>query len=635
MIKVSVNKEANEVYLQIVNSLYFNEIKEVFNQYKVSFDKEFKINYCKCKTFLDMKKALSDIDRLVISIPDNQFINDCIIRPAEIKIYRKSLHPNSWKFKPLDDYQIEGIKFLVTHEAGILNLPCGSGKTYVYSNALEELFASNEVEKLLIISTRSSLYNWKRELLKFSHIVETDIEIVLNETNRKVFDVYSDKKVIITDYDTFKMISEHYTALEKTSKKKMATLTKKKQATIRDTTKVRATRIDFSAWNPNNKACILLDEIHKIKNNSARSAHIIAASPKFSRRYGGSGTLLPRDFTDSFNPAKFLHPSIYFNYGKTDWEKDFCLYNNRNNKYLVTGYDETKLEIYKNRFNRYIFTRTEEECFKGKLPDYVPKKIYIPMNPVMQDLYDSIIELKFREIEEKIGYLKAQKCMNVFPYLMLMLSDINLIQNSFIIEENKQVFDTWKIEHNPKFDITNSIIEDHLEEDTTCKIAIGSYHPKVLDMLSTKCKYKHTVLHGENTKGSNKDRIRDEAIEDFKHDKDSRILLLQPQIFSEAINITEVNVQINWDFSWEFDKNFQFSRRFFRTGQTKKTYRYDLIYDKSFEIIQQKVLDDRFLLNNITNNFEMLTMEEWKGIKNGDDNLIDLFIERIKEKNKV
>ena len=631
MINVYYIKDTDEVCIQIKDSHYFNEIREVFNQYHIDYDKEYKISYCNPKRFLDIEKALRDIEDVInISKEDREAISNFLVKPAKIQVFRKKLHPETWKFKPLDTYQKEAVKFLLTYEAGILNLPCGSGKTWILSTALDELLNDSTLDKILIISTRSSLYNWKRELLKFSSLLkEEEIQIISNEENRQIFEVYSDKKVIIIDYDTYKIVSEHYTALKTYTKKKLNSLNEKTIKKVRSSTKVRKTRIDFSKWNPNNKASMILDEIHKIKNNSARASHILASKDFFIRRYGASGTLLPRDYTDSYNPAKFLDKSIYFDYGKTDWEKDFCLYTNPNQKYTITGYDKHKLKVYEDRFYRYCFTRTEEECFKDKLPKYHVKRVFIPLTDEMRELYDDIVIKKFTEIEEEKGYLQTKVGLNnVFPYLMLMLSDINIIKNESI-RDYFDIFNTWDIEKNPKYEMMLSIIEDHLEEDKDCKIAVGSYHPFVLDELSKRCKYKNIVLHGKNTNGKDKDIIRDKALEEFKKDKDSRIAFLQPSIFGESLTITEVNVHINWDNVFEFDKHHQFSRRFYRYSQTKETYRYDLVYDKSFEVIQYKVLDERFDLNRISNNFQMLSMQDWKRLKDGDESIIDVLQNRI------
>jgi len=263
MLKINYNKELDEVYIQVYNSIYFNEIQEVFRQYGVSYDKEFKINYCNPKNFLDMRKALSDIEPFRLMKEDEDALKTYLTKPADIKVYRKALHPDNWKYKPLDDYQTDAVKFMVTHEAGIINLPCGSGKTWVYETGIEELLNDNTIEKILIISTRSSLYNWQREILKFSKTLkETDIQIVVNEDNRKVFEIYADKKILITDYDTYKLISEHYTALVDTPKKELKKLKEdnsKKFKKIRISKDIRKTRVDLTPWNPNNKACILLD----------------------------------------------------------------------------------------------------------------------------------------------------------------------------------------------------------------------------------------------------------------------------------------------------------------------------------------------------------------------------------------
>ena len=146
-----------------------------------------------------------------------------------------------YKLKPFN-YQLEGIKWLINNENGLLLDVPGLGKTAQVIYAAEELKAQKNIKHCLIICGINTLKNnWKREIQKFSNL---DCIIIGEKINSKGKISYSSVKDRAEQL--YQPIKEFFVILNVES--------------LRDSTVVDAIKSSQNSFD-----MIVIDEIHKLK----------------------------------------------------------------------------------------------------------------------------------------------------------------------------------------------------------------------------------------------------------------------------------------------------------------------------------------------------------------------------------
>lgn len=261
----------------------------------------------------------------------------------------------------LREYQHRGytwLTYLRKHRlGGCLADDMGLGKT-VQAIALLAGIYPEEKQPSLIVMPKSLLFNWEREIRRFTPSLETSI---YHGPGRNLKESLSNQ-VILT---TYAMVRSNIQELKEEK-----------------------------------FAYIILDESQNIKNlGSQISRAVILLEGR--HRLALSGTPLENNITELYALFRFLNPPMF---GSRNKFKTTYL------EPIVKDGDETALRELKKMIYPFILRRLKEEVLT-ELPEKTEQVVYVEMTPDQEDLYHQRRRFYRRVLNERIeqeGFFKAR-----------------------------------------------------------------------------------------------------------------------------------------------------------------------------------------------------------------------------------
>jgi len=241
--------------------------------------------------------------------------------PIEPLLARPLLFPPGRRPFP---FQVQGIQFLVEHQAALLGDEMGLGKTIQAIVALQVLFRQGKARRVLILCPRSVLGIWERELHKWAPELflwrvrgtQADREAIWS----------SDAHVYLTTYATLRQDGSRGLPLK------------------------------------NKFNIVVLDEVQKIKNPSTKLTRATRGiNAKY--RWGLSGTPLENKVEDVVSIFDYLHPPMFKR-------------NLSPSPYRV----KRAIEPY--------FLRRRLADVRADLPKKLPREVWLDLTPEQRRAYD-------------------------------------------------------------------------------------------------------------------------------------------------------------------------------------------------------------------------------------------------------
>jgi len=232
-------------------------------------------------------------------------------------------------------------------------------------------------------------------------------------------------------------------------------------------------------------------------------------------------------------------------------------------------------------------------------------------------------------MKEIDGYLDAQKVRNKFPYFHLALDNPTILDNieeaNSLMPELAKAIQSFNLEkEHGKVLMLKELLSKHIDEDDE-KVVVWSGHPKTIEQLTTIfAKYNPKCIHGQMEIESGKavNEYRDNIIEDWKKDKNSKLLILSYITSSTSINLTQAKHQIFFDRSYNAVYFDQAIKRLHRTGQDRDVITEILIFDDTLDNRLDKNLEDKKEIDADIFKFKKgahLSAEQWENIFTGKD----------------
>ena len=587
MISVFISEQDGDIHFSTKNCTRkeFEECVELFKQNYLKFDPS-----TKDWTYPIRIAVLTIVD----SLKSHGF--EVKISQDDIDVIKLSLYPPSDELKKIkycldktmlemnppltgkqghETFQLDASKQLVQRNRGILDISCRHGKTWICNNAIGSLYKQGVIDRILIICRNEGVSNFESEILKFiPYFTEDEIGIVSTE-NRDI-ESYFDKKIIITNYITFRLSCAYYNS----------------KASI----KSKKPMIDFSKWG--NHRMIVLDEVQSINHYDSLQTHMIQLHRNyFDYRYGLSGTL-GFNFLNWYSLAKFMLPNR-MTMSFSEWKN-----------YVTTGrFNDRIIESRAKEFKENILDKlliTYHDCIVQ--PQDIKIITYCDMNDEFRLIYKEICNKYLTEIFS-LGNGKANPndALLKFGELSKLTSNPSLLKG----------YENFPITKNPKFDILKSLLDKYINEQGK-RVIIWSTHPSILNALGKElAKYKPLIIHGDSTTSVKKENRIDE-LNTFKKDPTRKILLTN-KVLSTSISVTECSRQIYWDLPLNSDDLEQSMERFRGPLQKEQTETNFLLFSKSvdlyiwFEILKKKSNVRKVILEK-----QKLTMEDFKKMLNPD-----------------
>ena len=587
MVKVYISEEDGDVHFKTVdcNSFEFDTVHELFKLNYLSYSPKTKdwtypirlkvlsiVNSLKNHD-VDVEISQDDIDVIKLSLypPSNE------LRKIKYNLDKTmlELHPPLKGKEGFENFQVDASRKLVQTNRAYLDISCRHGKSKISCDALGSLYKLGVIDRILVVCRNEGVGNFESEILRFiPYFNEDDIAIVSTE-NRDI-ESYFNKKIIITNYITFRLSCAYYNP----------------KASI----KSKKPMIDFSKWGKTR--CIVLDEVQSINHHDSIQTHMLQLHRDyFEYRYGLSGTL-GFNFLHWYSLAKFMLPqrmSMSF----SEW-RDYITTNQYH-----TVIDENKAKEFKeNILDKLLITY--HDCIVQPLDEQIIT--YVDMTEDFRKIYKEICNKYIIEIFE-LGNGKANSndALLKFGELSKLTSNPSLIKG----------YENFKIKDNPKFNILLSLLDKYINEQRK-RVIIWSTHPSVLNELGKELvKYKPLIIHGDASTSVKKNERIDE-LNIFKKDFTRKILLTN-KVLSTSISVTECSRQIYWDLPLNSDDLSQSMERIRGPVQKEQTETNFLLFSKSVDLyIWFEILNKKSNIRKAILEKNSLNMEDFKKMLNPD-----------------
>ncbi|KAL7066931.1 SNF2 family N-terminal domain-containing protein [Cryptosporidium serpentis] len=457
----------------------------------------------------------------------------------------------------LKPYQLEGLNWLIyLYESGlngILADEMGLGKTFQTISLLAYLKEYRNINGLhLVLSPKSTLGNWINEINRFCPCIKA-LKFHGNSEERNIL-----MRKILTNENNNGNYNVIIASYEMCLREKSWFMKKKFHS-------------------------IIIDEAHRIKNESSKLSQIVR-NLETQFRLLITGTPLQNSLKELWSLLNFLFPEIFSSSDEFETLFDLQSINDNFSDLSQEQKEKKSFEIIErlHKILRPFMLRRIKSEVEIDIP---PKKeilLYVPLTNMQRTLYRDILSKNVDALQERDGggrvrlinlAMQLRKACN-HPYLFDSYED-----------KNEDPFGEHVIESSGKMILLDRLIKKLLQNGS--RILIFSQMARILDILEDFCymrQYKYCRIDG-NT--STEDR--DTQIFDFnKPNSDISIFLLSTRAGGLGINLATADIVIIYDSDWNPQVDLQAMDRAHRIGQKKPVYIYRLCHENT---IEEKILE--------------------------------------------
>jgi SNF2 family DNA or RNA helicase len=402
------------------------------------------------------------------------------------------------------------------------------GKTKIAIDLLLYWLEKRVVDTVLIVVKKSLLLNWMSEISEHCHIKPA----ILSQSRRSNYYVFNGPaRIILANYEVIK-------------------------------SEFQRMRLFLKARDVG----VILDESTKIKSpGSVLTKALFELSPLFKRRIIMTGTPVANRPYDIWAQIWFLDQGKSLGNSFSDFRHDSDL---TNDMYLDQG-DQEKFERgLSGVFERIAHFAVRETKDSGviELPKKVFEKVLTDWEPLQKELYCQVRDA-MRLVVLKEGIPTEDISENILKRLL------RLVQ----IASNPSLVDSSYRKEPGKLGYLRDLIQTICDDKRKC-IVWTSFTDNV-DWLNRELKEFGTCrVHG---KMNIDDRNR--AINRFKTEPDTRILIATPGAAKEGLTLTVANHVIFYDRGFSLDDYLQAQDRIHRISQKQTCFVHSLIMEDSVD----------------------------------------------------
>lgn len=483
--------------------------------------------------FNDIKEMFADQEIIYLNDPPKAKFNteDDILKDLDLNGYK------------LFDYQVEGIKYGLTHQNWLLLDEQGLGKSLQAIKLAEYKKHHMDLKHCLIVCGVNSLkWNWQREIEKFCRYEKG---IVLGTK------VNSKGRIVTTTIEETKQqimnCPEEFFWIINIERMRVTKQGLKEKSTIVDCLNYQAEQ--------GNLGMLVVDEVHKIKDISSQQTVGIMSLDKRISKLLMTGTLLVNNPHDLFCPMSICG---LISYNKYVFDSKFIVKDEYRNEIGYQNMDELHNILYKSSLRR-----TKELL---DLPPKIYKQEWLELNKDEQNVFDQIIgkaSFKLDKIEE--------------PNEMVAI--ITRMRQATVASElltSKKITST-------KFERLNDILEE--AQLNNQKVLVFCPFTKALELGLEYCKKYHPkIVKGGMGAGIQK------VVDEHENTEGFSILFAQEATLGVGYTLKNTSVVIFLSPPWSRATYDQCVDRTHRYGQKNTVQVIDLLAKDTYdELIYKKL----------------------------------------------
>ena len=426
----------------------------------------------------------------------------------------------------------------------------GTGKTKVTIDNLAYLHHINKINFALVVAPNTVYQNWKREL---------DIHCPISTS---VFTYKVDK------IKNFKF-----------DKTKLNIFLMNVEAFSHDSGKKIAEKL-LKAYG--SKGCMVVDESTTIKNRTAiRTKNIIKLGRKAKYRRILTGSPITKSPLDLYSQADFLgNDLLKCSDNFYVFQSTYCILRKITNSSgrafnLAVGFkDLGRLEKIIKSFS---FRVRKKDCLD--LPDKVYQKRIITLGPKQRKIYDHLKENARIIIEDK----KVEFNTKITEIIKLLQVTAGFLKTE---EGDIEEFENAKMK-----ELLNVL------EETEGKVIIWANWVHSLQMIISQIKKKYGDESVVAIYGAIPGQEREEAVDKFQKNKETRFFVSNPQTGGYGLTLTEANTVVYFSNNYNLEQRQQSEDRAHRIGQKNKVLYIDLVAEKTIDESVIRALNQKIKLS--------------------------------------
>lgn len=470
----------------------------------------------------------------------------------------KKYYDFSIKTKPLP-HQIEATSYIKQHACVPLFDEQGLGKSKIVIDAMCYDIEHNVIDSVLVVCKKTLLNTWGKEIKKHSFL---DYSILDGSRKRRGRSFMNPTKFYLINYESL---------LEELDRIKLL--------------------LDLRRF------AIVLDESHKIKNPSSKTAMaLFEIRDMVQKKIIITGSPLANRPEDLWSQFYFLDGGLTLGSDFNNFRKEF--YVDYKNTEKLEEYNQSLLSLRK-KIGSVSIRRTKEVL---ELPEKIYENIYVNLTGVQKNIYEKARNELVIEIKNTSGELFIKEIDN---YLVKLLRLTQIASNPSLINEN---YVGCPIKFIKLDELVNNIIAKQE------KVIIWSSFRENIRILRNRYKSLGAVmLFGELTTEE-----KNNNVEKFQDSADCRVMVANPAVASVGLTLTSANNAIYLDRNFKMDDYIQSQDRIHRIGQERKCFLYKILAKNSIdeytdEIIEKKYLIAQYCLgdrDNLRSEHQFMTKED-------------------------
>lgn len=425
-------------------------------------------------------------------------------------------------------YQLQAVEAVKELTYAALFHEQGLGKTKIGLDLALEWIRNGVVDCVIVVTKRSLVQNWQNEITSHTHL---RARVIGQERKDNFFALNSATRLYVTHYEAMKSEERRLALFLKTR-----------------------------------RVAAILDEAQKIKNPSSEISQVLhRLGPGFVRRVIMTGTPVANRPFDIWSQIFFLDNGVSLGQDFETFRAGLDLTNDLWSDRRKQAQFEMELSLIFDKIRS--FTVRETKATAGlDLPDKTISNVKVEFEPAQASLYHKFQKELGAEVVRN-GLLVQDGAEDILKRLLRL---VQVASNPHLIDDSYRATPG-------KVPVLTGIVENALASGS--KVIVWTSFIQNAEWLCNMYRDSGAVV----VHGALGIDVRNEAIDRFKHDPSTRILVATPGAAKEGLTLTVANHAVFYDRSFSLDDYLQAQDRIHRISQTQPCYIWNLIATNSVD----------------------------------------------------